>query len=225
MKNRKFTQLLTTLIVVLLFGCAKDPEGTQRQMQLQSVGYTGTMPNGWQFGKTNIIANNSVKGPSAPQDGSYILHSFTVADTLNGYSIIVELPLIKYSNDYIADTDLPAAVKSYYPYDRVKEKLAVGNKILLSMLHRDVTTGFRLQMRDDKNYSFYGADYAQDATSYLKITELIEGTEPDPVLGQVKTLEVIFEINALMTRIYPAEPGLNPAAPVKGLLRMKYREL
>ena len=212
-------------MVIFLFACDKDENGTQRKLKLQSVGFTGTLPDGWKFGTTGIIAQNGLGGAASSDDGSYIRHGLSIADTVVGFAITLELPQIKYSNDFITRNDLKPVARQYYSYNTVKEKLSVGNKLLLSRQNQDVTKCFRLQMWDEINYIGFTADYDSDTASYLKVTDLIEGTEPDPVLGQVKILEVIFDLSVQVHQVYPIKSSIGAPVKVKGLLRMKYREI
>ncbi len=84
------------------------------------------------------------------------------------------------------------------------------------------TSGFGIQVHNNTNYTGFISQGPNQSGSSLKITELIEGTEPDPVLGEVKTLEVIFDLDLKMYDVHSAVP--KPPTKMKGLLRMKYRE-
>lgn len=223
----KLTNLLTTLLLVFLFACDKDKNGTQKQVELQSVGFTGTLPDGRTFSKTGIVATSGLSGGSMGIDSSYIeshiIHVLSVSDTVAGITLVIDLPHVNYRDENLSKKDLKAIARKYYPYQAVKEKLAVGNKILVNGQNPDYTKSFRFQVNDDINYNDFLSSGPDQTGSYLKVTDLIESTEPDPVLGQVKTLEVIFDLDV---KVYQAvSQTAPPSKKFKGILRVKYREV
>lgn len=228
MKNRYLLPLLSILLMVSLGACDKEENDTPKRLKLEAIGFSGILPDGRTFCQTGIVASNWVGGSAGSADGSYILHGLTVTDTLTKISIHMDLPLVKYSNDYIAGSEgdgseLKRIARQYYPYQTVKEKLSVGNKILVSsQIPNFDTNSFRVQVVDNANYNDFLC--VEDQTgSYLKVTELIESTETDPVSGNVKTLKVTFDLDVKM--VHARGPGPTLPTNLKGLLRMKYRQI
>ncbi len=156
-----------------------------------------------------------------------ISHDLVVLDTVAGIKLSIELPYIQYSEQYHPyrenDQDSTGQLaKKYYPYPVVKEKLSLGDQRILSSQHPDNRTAFRLQMVDEKNYVSYTCESQLDQTgSYLKVKEITEGVEIDPVAGPVKKIEVLFELDV---KLYASNWATTPAGRMKGLLRVKYLE-
>lgn len=234
MKNRSLTTFLAALLMVFLFACDKEEQDVQKQLKLESIGFAGTLPDGRTFGKTGIVDRNGQASSSSTNEGSSITHVLSIFDSVAGIYIKVDLPHLKYSDGFNAGYEGDSIIegngattrkiaREFYPYQMVKEKLAVGSKLLISSQIPYSTNAFRVQVNDNINYHNFICDAGDQTDSYLKVVELVEGTETDPTLGQVKTLEVVFELDVKM--YHANEPRPTPPSKLKGLLRMKYREV
>lgn len=224
MKTRKFTQLLAAFLVVLLFACDKDENNAPKRLKLESIGFSGTLPEGLAFGTTGIEADNQISGIFSLIYGSFVWHKLSVSDTASGITIRIDLPQLKYSNEYLPKTELFATAQKYYPFQLIKEKLAIGNKLLALTSNPDITNGFRVQIADAINHVHYISDNGYDQTgSYLNVINLIEGTDSIPAVGQVKTLQVTFDVDV---KVYQTGITNSPSPQkFKGILKMKYREM
>ncbi|MBF9253538.1 hypothetical protein I2I11_09560 [Pontibacter sp. 172403-2] len=224
MKTSILYTFLFTWMTLTMSACNSDNE-VEPQLQLETVGFSGTLPDGRAFSKQGVVSDNNLISSSSSVDGSFISHVLSVSDLTSGTSIIVELPYVKFSNDFgvANDSVLNHAATEYYPYQVVKEKLSVGDKLILSSQASDPKNSFRVQVIDQKNYSGFSSEGSlSQAGSYLKVIKVIEGTETEPILGNVKTLEVIFDLDV---KLYSSGEGFNESGNLKGLLRMKYREI
>jgi hypothetical protein len=104
----------------------------------------------------------------------------------------------------------------------VKEKLSVGDKLILSSQHPDKSKTFRILMIDQKNFLFWTTEQNLDQTgSYIRVKQIFEGQETDPVLGNVKKMEVLFDVDV---KLYSSDGSPKQPSKLKGLLRMKYLE-
>jgi hypothetical protein len=221
--------ILSTLLLKLMLLCinACTTDEHPPLPKLETIGFSGTLPDGRTFGTTAIEPSNGIVASSSSEDGSYISHVFSILDPAEGISLMVELPYIKYSDSYHSyqegnDSITQQAIKEYYPYQVVKEKLSVGHKFILSSQYPDKTNSFRIQMVDEKTYLAYTTEHMLDQNgSYLKVKQIIEGMETDPVLGKVKKIEVVFEVDA---KLYSYNKPSAQPKKLKGLLRMKYLE-
>lgn len=182
------------------------------------------MPDGRTFSEKEMISRNDLGSASSSADGSYVYHSLSILDSTAGISILVELPHVQYSDDYIVADDaiISEAARKYYPYQVIKEKLSVGDKFILSSQTTDLTRSFRVLVLDQKNYTGFSSEGVPDqAGSYLKVAELLESNETDPVLGNVNVLEVVFDLDI---KLLPTDQADGQAKNLKGLLRMKYQQ-
>lgn len=225
MKNKKFTSLLAALIVMFLFACDKEENGTPKQVELQSVGFTGTLPGNQTFGDKNILSSNHVSGIADSVGGAaYLNHYLNIRDSVAGINIQIILPLMKYSNDFNPETDdLIKEARVHYSYQEVKNLLSPGNKPILSQQEPDTKKGLTINVGDKKSVNGYSTvpPFDQDG-SQLKVIQIIEGTETDPSRGQVKTLNITLEVDV---KLYPNDANYNRPEKFKGILRMKYREV
>lgn len=227
---KSFLAFLSALLIILS-ACDKEENETLKQLELESVGFTGTLPDGRAFGKIGIVATNEPATSSSTNDGSYVRHGLSILDPGTGINISIELPHLKYSNDFNAGYEEDSIMegdgattrqiaRKFYSYELVKEKLAVGDKFLVSLQKPYSTNTFRVQVNDNINYNNFICDAGDQIGSYLKVIKLIEGTETDVILGNIKTLEVIFDIDVKL--YHPTEPKRTPPKKLKGFLRMKY---
>ena len=225
MNQLSLTRLLFAAMIVSFCACDSDNQSdVQPQLALKSIGFSGTMPDGRTFSEKDLVPHNALGSASSTADGSYIYHSLSLSDSAAGLSIVVELPHVQYSNEYIEANDAiirEAAIK-YYPYTVVKEKLSVGDKFIVSSPTTDPTSSFRVLVTDQKNYTGFISEGAPDQDgSYLKVTELIESTETNATLGSVNVLEVVFD---LAVKLFPTDQAAGQPETLKGLLRMKYQQ-
>ncbi|WP_233507720.1 hypothetical protein [Adhaeribacter pallidiroseus] len=215
-------------MVLFLFACDPAEDNSPKRLQIESIGFSGTLPEGMDFGKTGLVATNAVGGSANSQDGSFIYHGLVITDTLSNVSISMDLPQVKYSPAFILGheddgSELKQIARQYYAYDKVKQKLRMGDKILYGFNTANAdTSSFGIQIHNNTNYTGFVSQGPNQTGSFLKVVELVEGTEPDPVLGSVKTLEVIFDLDIKMYDPQSAVP--KPPTKMTGLLRMKYRE-
>ena len=104
----------------------------------------------------------------------------------------------------------------------MKEKLSLGDKWIISSQHPDKRIAFRLQVVDEKNYEAYTSESQLDQTgSYLKVKQLTKGFEIEPVVGQVRAIEILLELDV---KLCSANRPTEPPGRMKGLLRVKYLE-
>lgn len=229
MKNKIFNVLLFTLLLISLLACTEKENDIQKQLELKSIGFVGTMPDGRTLNDQGLLATTEQTQSSSTTEGSHIAHILSVTDSVAGVTLRIELPRIKYSDNFIRG-DEPGSLttkqvaQEFYPYQKVKEKLSVGDKFILSAQTPDITKSFRVLWVDNIHYKGYTSESSYDqAKSYLKVKELIENTETDPLLGQVKSMEVIFDIDVQLYSY--TEPATKQPEKLKGLLRMKYTQI
>jgi hypothetical protein len=222
--------VLSTLLliwVLLSFNACNSAEEQDPLLQLETIGFIGTLPEGRTFGTNGILPSHGIIGSSSSVDGSYISHGFSILDSAAEISLMVELPYVKFSDSFNSfqesnDTIRNKAVRDFYPYQIVKEKLSVGDKLILSSQHPDKSKTFRILMVDQKNYLFWTTEQNLDQTgSYIRVKQIFEGQETDPVLGNVKKMEVLFDVDV---KLYSSDGSPKQPSKLKGLLRMKYLE-
>ena len=201
--------------------------------QLETIGFVGTLPDGRTFGTKAIQPSHGIVSTSSSDEGSYITHEFSILDSAGQIKLAVELPYVKFSDSFqhpdslghpdSKGTILYKAIKEHYSYQVVKGKLSAGDKFVLSSQHPDKTNTFRIQMVDEKNYVFYTTEQMLDQKdSYLRVKQIIEREETDPILGKVKKIEVVFDV---YVKLYATHLPYNTSpGKLKGLLRMKYLE-
>jgi hypothetical protein len=226
MKRSFLSALLLSWVLLAMHACRSNDQRDPLP-QLQTIGFTGTLPYGEIFDKEASVARQGLISSSSTVDGSFISHDLAVLDTAAGIKLAIELPYIQYSEHYQQysedDQDsISQVAKKHYSYPVVKEKLALGEKWIFSSQHPDQRTAFRLQMVDEKNYVAYTCESLMDQTaSYLKVKQITEGVEINPFGGQVKKIEVLFELDV---KLYSSNWTTEPAGRMKGLLKVKYLE-
>jgi hypothetical protein len=222
MKRSFFSTLLLAGVLVFSSACT-DTDQAEPLPQLETVGFAGSLPDGRTFGSEVTVSHGIVSSSSSNQ-GSFISHIFSIEDSA-GISLKVELPYVKFSNAYLPPSesaDLQQIINEHYPLQVVKEKLSAGDKLILSSQHPDMSKAFRIQMADQRNYLAYTTEQHLDqGGSYLRVKQVLEGQETDPVLGTVKTIDITFDVDV---KLYPSDWGTTQPGKLKGLLRMKYRE-
>lgn len=227
MKIHLLKSFLYTLFFVIFVSCDKKNQDPEPELKLEKIGFLGTLPDGKTISEANLVATTELTSSSSTNEGSHITHILSITDPAAGISLKVELPRVKYSNNFISGTEGDGAAmkqkaREFYPYAKVKEMLVIDNKPILSSQSPDITNSFRLLLIDQKNFKGYTTEGTQNqGGSILKVKELLEGTETDAALGQVKTLEVLFEVDA---KLYPSDPATSQTGNLKGLLRMKFTE-
>ncbi len=224
MKNLNLINLLAVLMVVLIFACDKEENDTPQREQSEYVGFTGILPDNLPFGEENISASNHVSGMADSTGGAaYLTHYLNIRDSVAGVNIQIMLPFIQYSNNFNPETaDLIREAQVHYSYDQVKSLLAPGDKPVLSRQEPDLERGFMILVGGNSLDSYANDLYFDQVGSTLKVIQLTEGTESDPVRGQVKTMYITFEADV---HLHPQNADYNQLKEFKGLLRMKYREI
>ncbi len=130
-------------------------------------------------------------------------------------------------NDFIDFTKVEGtvttnAVKTYYPISLVKEKLALGEKSILSSTTEDPTEAFRILVLNDQNITSFTTELGFDQTgSSFRVIDLEEGVENDPDLGSIQTLIVTFDVNI---KLYKNDMPFEYAGDFSGLLKMKFKD-
>ena len=220
MKTPVLYSFLCIWLVLTISACNSDDQANP-QLRLEAIGFSGTLPDGRTFGEKGVLSDNNLVSSASSAEGSYISHVLSVLDSTAGVSIEVELPYIKFSDNYNTPNDsiVDRAAKDYYPYPVVKEKLSVGNKFILSSQAPEPVNNFRVMVVDQKDYVAFTSEGTDQDNSYLKVIELIEGTATDPDRGSVKTMEVVFDLDV---KLYEQSSG--QSGKLTGLLRMKYWE-
>lgn len=221
MEKLGISTFLAFFTILLIISCASDDD-LSPQSRLKTVGFLGTLPDGRTFGTEGIVTYNSRSTAANSAEGSFVYHLLSIEDTVRGITIRVELPRIKYSEEYGVPIDSVNGAEQIYNYPAVKEKLSIGEKVLLSSQNHDRTQAFGVLVLDQINYTGFTTSGTLDQTEgYLRVIDLVEGSETHPTLGSVKTLEVIFDVNV---NLEPSDTNPNQAGKLEGTLRMKYRE-
>ncbi|MDO9551228.1 hypothetical protein [Rhodonellum sp.] len=225
MKSQTAKHPIFLLIAYLLMGCASDEESTPK-IQLSEVGFVGSLPDGRNFGSKGIKTSNST-GLSAElyssRAAAYVYHGLTIRDAISGIDIYLQLPKTKFKEDFgIQDLDQKGIANEFYPYDKVKEILAIGNKNIPFEEGDSWEDNFYIAVLDQRNYNGYTLlPGLLDAGNFLKIIHLIEGTEENAAGENIRTIEVIFDMDV---KLRSNDAGLEQQGNLKGQLRMKYRE-
>ena len=224
---KKITNIsLLILILSICISCEMiDGDDSQKKdTKLGDIGFKGSLLNGVNFSNLDIIADNELSASSYISDGSYVGHTLSLIDNNSGFRIMLSLPTIKFSDDFIKidQSIVTNSVKTYYPVSLVEEKLAVGDKSILSSDTESLTEAFQILVIDNKNSSSYITNLGFDQTgSYLKVIDLQEGIDNDSDLGTVKTFTATFEIKV---KLYKNEFGYEYAGDITGLLKMRFKD-
>lgn len=226
MKTQTANCIMFLLIFSFLMGCESKEESNPK-IQLTEVGFVGALPDGRNFGSTEIKTSNAPGLSSialhSSMAASFVHHGLTIRDDVSGIDIYAQIPRVKFKDDFgIQDVDAKEIANVFYPYDKVKEILAVGNKNIPFEATDSWEDNFYLTVLDQRNYNGYTLVPGQlDAGNFLKVIQLIEGTEKNAAGENIRTLEVIFDVDV---KLLSTDAGLEPQGNLKGQLKMKYRE-
>ncbi|UZR99889.1 hypothetical protein [Chondrinema litorale] len=222
--------ILSILVAMLsiCFSCEMDEidDIEKKDTNLGQIGFKGSILNA-NFGNVNVVANNELSASSIIDDGSYVSHTLSLRDNDSEIRILLSLPPVKFNNDFIDFTKVEGtvttnAVKTYYPISLVKEKLAVGEKPILSSDTEDPTEAFRILVLDDQNITSYTTELGFDQTgSSFRVIDLQEDIENDADLGSIKTLIATFEVNI---KLYKNDMPFEYAGDFTGILKMKFKD-
>jgi hypothetical protein len=216
------------LLIPFLFFCnacdiLEKDTSEQPQSTITAIGFEGILPNGITFNKENIETSNGLEAFSSSNEGSFITHVLTLSEP-SCVSISIELPSVKFSNDFmkINDSLMNVAAEKYYKFSKVKEALTPGDKEIISQQTTGVWEAFRIGVFNQKTYEGYVAEQGLDQSgSYIRVVSTEEGIATDAKLGNVQTLEVVFDVNI---KLYSYYPNTKYAGRMKGLLKVRYKE-
>jgi hypothetical protein len=221
MKNVIF--IVSLLLIVLCNACDILQKDKEEEPKLTTVGFQGTLPDNLSL-KTASQVTNGTTALSSTQDGSFVWHVLSIYDTSSKVRIEVELPWIKFSNNYVKMDTITSQqlAKKYYPYSLVREKLNNGEKLITSDKNTNATQTFRVGVYDQKNWKGYTSEQTLNQTdSYIKVIDIQEGVSTDAVLGNVKTIEVTFDLNV---KLYKFDTSVAYAGNIKGQVKLRYKE-
>ena len=216
------TFLLALFFAVLMFSCQNDQE-PDNNLTLDEIGFVGTLPNGFQFSVNDIRAANTPGLAGNSNFGGFIHHDFGIMDAASGISISMTLPGKKFQESaQVTNLDAYSVANTHYGYDLVKAQLAVGDKKIRSSASDPYASSYYITVLDQRNYNGYTLRQDQlDGDNYLRVLELKEGTFTNALGQNVRTLEVLFDVNV---KLFASDEKLPPNGTLKGLLRMRYRE-
>ena len=226
MKKLNQQLVLAALSIALFINCeSEDAVRPSASTSLESVGFVGILPNGGTFGSEGVVASNSLGVAASSADGTFLYHLLSIDDTMSGITIRLELPHLKYSDEFgvVNNDEERAEAAKTYDFPKVKNQLIVGEKLLLSSQEQNPAQAFRVLVIDQRNYHGFTSEGTLDQTgSYLTVLEQIEGTETHPTLGAVKSLEVVFGVKV---NVAPSDTNpIQQTSALEGVLRMKYVE-
>lgn len=222
MYNFRFLFLaFSSLLITGICACtSEEPEASVESLDVMTGRFTGTLPDGRTLDKTGIVTTSSSGGMASSAEGSFIYHLLSVKDEESDVKIIVELPHVKYSNEYLESWGeaFEQAVREHYSYAVVKDKLTAGDKPILSMQNEDLTQAFRVLVADEEAFVTYVSQGVDQTDSYLKIIDVVEATEMNDNQQQVNTLLVTFEMDVQLNEVN----AQSDARRLTGLLTAKY---
>ena len=186
-----------------------------------AAGFSGTLPGDLSINPTTVTSIQGLVSSANSVDGSFVSHYLETRDT-SGVGIALELPYVQYSEAYAArdSAEVAQAAAEYYSYGLVKDQLSVGEKPILASPADDPTSSFAVHVTDNRRYFSYTAYGAEQSGSYLRVRELIEGVETDPVRGDVRTLVAVIDLRVNVS--LNVDNGYGPPERLEGTLRLKY---
>ena len=227
MINYRSLPFYGTLLVVFVGACdTDDQQAVWPQLNTNAGIFEGLLPDGRSIDKTGILVSNDLGGSASSLEGSYVYHSLSLSlvDNESDVNIVLELPYVKFSDDFLAldEASVTQAAREHYAYAVVKDKLSMGDKTILSLQDSDVTNAFRVTVQDQNGFNGFMSDGGMDQTgSYLKVVEVVESTEIDPNRGEVQTLLVTFDADV---KLYSIAQTTGDPTHLKGKLTMKYQQ-
>lgn len=225
---RKLHLFFTFLVLGVLINACDIIEKDGAEPELKEVGFLGTMPHDSikVSGKLVTATNNEVLMASSGS-GTFVSRILYLNESSSQISIEMQLPFVKSDNNVVTFGEDPQSaqqLKEYvnqkYTFETLKNILSKGDKIISP--NDDLTQPFRLGIVFQKYYkSFYSTGNQSGST--FKVIDLIEGSENDPQLGNLKTLDVLFDVDVKMYYFDSPTPNQS-VGNIKGLLKMKFKE-
>jgi hypothetical protein len=170
----QFTNYFVALFATcFLLACESNEEPTLT-LQLDEVGFVGSLPDGGSFSSSGIKSANSAGLSGTSSEGGFVNHGLSIRDYISGIDIYLQLPEKKFQeSSEILGLDAVEIANEYYDYDRVKEKLAVGNKNIPFEITDKWENNFYLTVLDQRNYNGYTLRPGLlDVGNFLKVTQL-----------------------------------------------------
>jgi hypothetical protein len=227
---RKLNLFICILVLLGLISACDiiEKDGGEPEPELQEIGFLGTMPNdSIKISGKLVTATNSEVSMASSGNGTVVSRILNLNESNSQTTLELQLPFIKTDNEVVTfgegsqvATKLKEYVNQKYTFDILKNVLSKGDKNINPS--DDLTQSFRLGIVFQKYYKAFYTNGNQTG-SIFKVKELIEGSENDPNLGTLKTLEVVFDVDVKMYSFDIPNPSQN-VGNMKGLLRMKFKE-
>jgi hypothetical protein len=223
MKPSTLNSIFLSFLLLLFISCTSE-DMDLNQLELNSFGFVGTLPEGWEFQNEHLKVENTLIGMMSRVDSSGFSHILMLTDTLSDLRISLSLPMVKFYDEAINPFQILHFVRKYNPYEKVLEALLDENKPIVSKETFGVVEGFFMSVTRGRPYKTYTTHWNfEQPRSYIKVLEIKEGLEVDRFLRKVRNLEVLFEVDLKLYH-FLYDPADAESAEMKGLLRMRFKE-
>lgn len=219
------------IFIGLMFFSCDSKDDPQPRLLLESVGFEGVLPNGVEFGATDIRSSNGLT-TSGPRSGNSDLvttgaHILSIRNPANGLTLSVELPSVNLSevpplNEYSGEL-LKQIFNEQYPYELVLSKLLEEKNKAKSDPNYNSIDSISFQFSSIKeyyNYTHFNVNPLDGGK--IQVIDVIEGEDNNSEGQLIRKIEVIFNFDLNMEA---AGSEVSPqAGQMKGNARFKYRE-
>jgi hypothetical protein len=224
MVKNAFKILPALLLIIVSFSCQENEEP---ENLLDQVGFEGTLPDGSNFGTTDIRSSNGtgIFGINFTYQGN---HDLAIRSIEKGWTLSIEIPKKDFSNNPPIGGSIPMQVvfdyfNIHYPYEDVlgvfmSEKEKAKREVSYSSFDQ-----FRVLLANDIKYYFYQPEYFyQPKGGKVRVLAVNEGMIKDLGGNNIRKIEVTIEFDLPMKASDASTEILE--GNLKGVGRFRYRE-
>ncbi|MFL0682377.1 MAG: hypothetical protein ACJLTB_03950 [Algoriphagus aquaeductus] len=217
-------KIFPALILGVFFFSCQDNE--EPDALLEQVGFEGTLPDGSEFGKTDIKSANGVTVSDANQkyNGSHVL---SIRSFETGWSLSLETPRVEFDQTPPMNEsdggDLIDFFNVYYSYDLLLEKLSSEKQKAAGNPNYNGIENFRIVLTKQNEYQAYLPDApTSQGVGKVRVLDVQEGIQKNLQGQDVRKIEVVVEVNLNLSA---SDANFQPQQGVlSGIARFKFRE-
>lgn len=211
--------------ISLLSSCdsAEDP---QPRIFSDNVGFEGELPDGSDFGESEIRAANgtAVSGVNQEYSGRHVL---IIRSFETGWSMALESPDVLFAQNpplgESSGTEINAFFTAHYSYETLLEKLLSEKQKADADPNYNSIADFRISLtKEDEYYAYLQNSPTSQAMGTLRIIKVAEGTQKNLQGQDVRKIELTVEMDL---NLWASNAEVQPQqGKLSGVASFKYRE-
>ena len=213
-------------LVLLIFAACSSESNPEPNVQLESMSFEGSLPDGSEFGESDIRSANgvTVSGMNQKYNGSHIL---SIRSFETGWSLSLETPRLEFDEmppmDESDGSALTDFFKENYPYEILLEKLLIEKqKADVDPNYNGIENVRIVLTKEDEYYAYLPDESALGGFGRVRILEVKEGIQKNIQGQDIRKIEVLVEMDlnlkASNSNVQPQQGVLLATA------KFKYRE-